>query len=50
VRSAAAISIHTARVQLRSLLDKTETRRQSQLVRLLANAFGGLNWGAPGGG
>jgi DNA-binding CsgD family transcriptional regulator len=40
------ISIHTARVQLRSLLDKTGTRRQAQLVRLLANAFGGLNWAA----
>ena len=32
----------------RSLLDKTDTRRQSQLVRLLANAFGGLNWSGAG--
>jgi DNA-binding CsgD family transcriptional regulator len=39
------ISIHTVRVQLRSLLDKTDTSRQAQLVRLLTNAFGGLNWG-----
>jgi DNA-binding CsgD family transcriptional regulator len=45
----AGISVHTARVQLRSLLDKTDTRRQSQLVRLLANAFGGLDWGGAGG-
>ena len=33
------ISIHTVRIQMRSLLAKTNTRRQSELVNLLAKAF-----------
>jgi DNA-binding CsgD family transcriptional regulator len=33
------VSIHTVRIQMRSLLDKTDTRRQAELVRLLANIF-----------
>ena len=37
------ISIHTARVQMRSLLEKTDTHRQAKLVRLLANVFGTLD-------
>jgi DNA-binding CsgD family transcriptional regulator len=33
------ISINTARIQMRSLLDKTGTHRQARLVNLLAKLF-----------
>jgi DNA-binding CsgD family transcriptional regulator len=33
------ISVNTVRVQLRSLLDKTDTHRQGQLINLLAKLF-----------
>jgi len=36
------ISINTARVQMRSLLDKTDTHRQASLVSLLVKIFGTL--------
>jgi DNA-binding CsgD family transcriptional regulator/PAS domain-containing protein len=40
----AGISFHTARRQMRSLLEKTGTHRQAQLVRLLASTLAGVNW------
>lgn len=38
------ISFHTARAQMRSLLEKTDTHRQAALVRLLTNVLSGLNF------
>jgi len=37
-----AISIHTARTQMRSLLEKSGTRKQATLVRRLTNIFGAI--------
>jgi DNA-binding CsgD family transcriptional regulator/PAS domain-containing protein len=34
-----AISVHTARIQMRSLLGKTDSRRQAELMHLLAKLF-----------
>ena len=39
------ISFHTARTHMRSLLEKTGTHRQTELVRLLTNFFGALELG-----
>lgn len=39
------ISKHTARAQLKSLMQKTETRRQSELMRLLTSMFALLDLG-----
>lgn len=39
----AGISFHTARAQMRALLDKTDTHRQVDLVHKLANIFGAIH-------
>lgn len=38
------VSIHTVRTQVKSILAKTETRRQSELVRLLMSSLARLNF------
>lgn len=39
------ISRHTVRSQLKSLMNKTETKRQSELIKLLTRMFGTVDFG-----